>query len=56
MTILSTRIVLGERAFARFAATISKPFKPNAALLQALKEARRKVRRARGAHARHRSA
>jgi uncharacterized protein (DUF1778 family) len=41
-----TRVVLGERDFARFAAAISGPFEPNAHLAQALKEARRKVRRA----------
>lgn len=41
-----TRIVLGESDFARFAAAVSGPFEPNAHLSQALKEARRKVRRA----------
>jgi uncharacterized protein (DUF1778 family) len=41
-----TRVVLGEQDFARFAAAISGPFEPNAPLSQALKEARRKVRRA----------
>lgn len=41
-----TRVVLGERDFARFAAAISGPFEPNAHLAQAMKEARRKVRRA----------
>ena len=41
-----TRIVLGERDFARFAAAVSGPFEPNPALSQALKEARRKIRRA----------
>ena len=41
-----TRIVLGERDFARFAAAVSGPFEPNPALAHALKEARRKVRRA----------
>jgi len=41
-----TRVVLGERDFARFAAAVSGPFEPNPALSQALKEARRKVRRA----------
>ena len=39
-------IVLGERDFARFAAAVSGPFEPNPALSQALKEARRKIRRA----------
>jgi uncharacterized protein (DUF1778 family) len=41
-----TRVVLGERDFARFAAAISGPFEPNSQLSQALKEARRKIRRA----------
>lgn len=41
-----TRVVLGERDFARFAAAIRGPFEPNAQLAQAMKEARRKVRRA----------
>jgi uncharacterized protein (DUF1778 family) len=41
-----TRIVLGERDFVRFAAAVSGPFEPNAHLVQALKEARRKIRRA----------
>ena len=41
-----TRVVLDERDFARFAAAVSGPFKPNAHLSRALKEARRKVRRA----------
>lgn len=41
-----TRILLGKRDSAYFAAAISKPFKPNAALSRALKAARRKVRRA----------
>lgn len=41
-----TRVVLDERDFARFAAALSGPFEPNAALSQALREARRKVRRA----------
>ncbi|MBW7930296.1 MAG: DUF1778 domain-containing protein [Gammaproteobacteria bacterium] len=41
-----TRVVLSERDFARFAAAVSGPFEPNPALSQALKEARRKVRRA----------
>ena len=40
------RIVLGERDFAHFAAAVSGPFEPNPALAHALKEARRKVRRA----------
>lgn len=40
------RIVLGERDFARFAAAVSGPFEPNARLSRALKETRRKVRRA----------
>lgn len=41
-----TRVVLSERDFARFAAALRGPFEPNAHLSQALKEARRKVRRA----------
>jgi len=41
-----TRILLGKRDSARFAAAISKPFKPNAALSRALKAARREVHRA----------
>ena len=40
------RILLGKRDFARFAAAIIKPFKPNAALSRALKAARREVHRA----------
>ena len=41
-----TRILLGKRDSARFAAAIIKPFKPNAALSRALKAARREVHRA----------
>ncbi len=41
-----TRVVLSERDFTKFAAAVSGPFEPNSALSQALKEARRKVRRA----------
>lgn len=40
-----SRLVLDERDFARFAAALSKPFEPNAALSRARKAAR-KVRRA----------
>jgi uncharacterized protein (DUF1778 family) len=41
-----SRLTLSERDFASFAKAISGPFKPNAALSDALSEARRKVRRA----------
>ena len=41
-----TRIALGERDFALLIAATRKPFKPNTALSQALKAARREVRRA----------
>ena len=39
-------VVLGERDFARFTAAVRGRFDPNPALLQALSEARRKIRRA----------
>lgn len=41
-----TRIVLGERDFARFAAAVCRPFRPKRRLARALEEARKYVRRA----------
>jgi len=41
-----TRVVMSAKDFARFAAAINKPFAPNEALIDALQQVRRSVRRA----------
>lgn len=41
-----TRVVMSARDFAKFAVALNRPFAPNEALKDALRQARRSVRRA----------